>query len=187
MVVTGQTQQEKAKEQEKRIKELALQTRNWAKHIRAYVHPDTEEHGYFTVDEWMKEFSETRTMWSRVKRQLVKMGEPITFDVSGMEGGHYWGKPGSQMITVTTLAKAMQTLGQTIRDILDAAHESGHWDECLDFMTTTLENSRRDFAIGDISKLINGAGLSLRHDLRQLSLPKDNQVVDGSNPVGDFY
>ena len=182
MVVTEQVKQEKAeaqaKLQAKRIKELALETRNWAKQIRAYVHPETGEHGYFTVDEWCKEFGEGRTMWSRVKRQLVKIGEPITFDVTGLEGGHYWGKPGSQMITVTTLAKSMQTLAQTIRDILDAAHESGHWEECLEFMTATLESNRRDFGIEDIPKLLNGAGLSLRHDLRQLPLPANDPPIN---------
>ena len=162
----------KTKEQDdqhaKQITELALQTRNWARRIGAYLDPETEHHGYFTVDEWVENFQQKRAMFRFVKRRLIELGEPIAWDGFG---GHYWGKPGAQMSTVANMLKTVATQIETMHMMLEAAQTSGQWDECLVALEEKLEGNRHHLDIGDIPKLLTGAGLPMRESLERLLLP----------------
>lgn len=163
---------EQTKEQDdqfaKKITELALQTRNWARRIGAYLEPKTDHHGYFTVDEWVENFQEKRHSWRLVKRRLIELGEPIAMDSFG---GHYWGKPGAQMTTVAAMLKTVATQIETMHMLLEAAQGSGQWDECLAALEDNLEGNRHHIDIGDIPKLLTGAGMPMRESLERLLLP----------------
>lgn len=152
----------------KRITELALQTRNWARRIGAYLDPDTGHHGFFTVDEWADNFQERKHAWRLVKRRLIELGEPIAM---ASFGGHYWGGPGAQMTTPAAMLKSVATQIETIHMILEAAQTSGQWDECLAALEDSLEGNRHHLAIGDIPKLLTGTGMPMRESLQRLLLP----------------
>lgn len=159
---------ERDEQHAKQITELALQTRNWARRIGAYLDPETEHHGYFTVDEWVENFQQKRTMFRFVKRRLIELGEPIAWDGFG---GHYWGKPGAQMSTVANMLKTVATQIETMHMMLEAAQVSGQWDNCLAALEEKLEGNRHHIDIGDIPKLLTGSGMPMREDLQRLLLP----------------
>lgn len=168
MPKTKEQVKEQADDYAKKITELALQTRNWARRIGAYIDPQTEHHGYFTVDEWADNFQEKRPAWRLVKRRLIELGEPIAMDSFG---GHYWGKPGAQMTTVAAMLKTVATQIETMHMLLEAAQNSGQWDQCMEVLENNLEGNRHHIDIGDIPKLLTGAGMPMRDDLQRLLLP----------------
>lgn len=152
----------------KRITELALQTRNWARRIGAYLDPETGHHGFFTVDEWADNFQERKQAWRSVKRRLIELGEPIAM---ASFGGHYWGAAGAQMTTPAAMLKSIATQIETVHMILEAAQTSGQWDECLIALEEHLEGNRHHLAIGDIPKMLTSAGLAMGENLQRRLLP----------------
>lgn len=168
MPKTKEQAKEENDEHAKRITELALQTRNWARRIGAYIDDETDHHGYFTVDEWRENFGERRGIWRLTKRRMVELGMTITHDSFG---GHFLGKPGSQMVSVAVMLKSVATQIETMYSLLEAAQTSGQWDECLAALEEKLEGNRHHLEIGDIPKLLTGAGMPMRESLQRLLLP----------------
>jgi len=153
---------------DKDLKELAIMTRNWARRMGCYIDPKTEvHHGYFTVDEWCEEFGKPAYFWRMVKRKVIELGEPLTFDEFS---GHYWGLPGSQGYTVVSLMNRAATMIETAALHINAMQATNQWTKCRDVIGDGLTNGRHQMNITDIVDLMNNIGIEAVGDFEKLLL-----------------
>lgn len=162
---------------DKDLKELAIMTRNWARRMGCYVDPKTEvHHGYFTIDEWREEFGKPEYMWRMVKRKIIELGEPLTFDEFS---GHYWGLPGSQGYSVVSLMNRACTMIETAALHIGAMQTTSQWAECHEVINDGLTNGRHQLAITDLTKMMSSLGIETSKDFEQLLLiSKEEASVD---------
>lgn len=155
---------------DKELLELAIQTRNWARHIGAFIdldETDEKRHGYFTVEEWMARFERPHYFWRDVKKKLIAMGESITNDSFG---GHYWGKQGDQAKnTVMLIARAM-TMLETAHFQLMAMQNTKEWVACRGVLETKLSENRHQLSMDQIPQLLEGAQLDMAASVSKLLL-----------------
>ncbi len=159
-------------EEDRRLTELALRTRNWALRIGAYVSDDTGHHGYFTVQEWMDEMGQTRRVWTRVLAKMYRLGFPVAQDDFVREGSHYLGTPRDQAKKVTSMFARAFTYIETGLALLQAIQESGNSDPVMDAMRERLANNRHEMTFDRLARLGDSIGVKLTPGLEQLLLDR---------------
>jgi hypothetical protein len=168
----------------RKLKELAMATRNWAKQIRADVHNVTGAHGYFTRDEWMAEFHQSDRVWGKVKSRMYEQGYPLSKDssiVAARNGsddcGYYLGTNETWGQSVASDLQGAVTRLATLSENMRAIHASGKADEILPIIKGRLASGRQEIAVDTIPMLLKSAGFDSDGVLERLFLAKPNQAA----------
>ncbi len=148
------------------LTDLALQTRNWARHLGAYLNPTGSDHGYFTVAEWCERFEHSRRAWKQVKRRLLQMGEPLAQDDFG---GHYWGKQGDQARSLANLLKQANSRNQTVALQFRALIGSEDWPAIRTQLETEVLKGRQ-LDLRAVPEMLRASGADMPDGFEQLLL-----------------